>query len=256
MPEPASAPAHKQAGRAFFLAIEGLDGAGKGTQTKALVARAEAAGLSVASFAFPRYGQSFFSRLITDYLNGRYGPKEASHPLFPALLFAAERFEEATALRQLLAEHDLVVVDRYAASNMAYQTARLTPEAARALAEDIAEIEYSVFAIPRPDLTLLLDLSPAEAQDNVLKKAARDFVEGEMDQHERDGDFLGAVRQAYLRLADAAAESEDGALASLGPWQVIDCRAKESEGGDGGLRPVDEITAEAWAALSAQLERR
>ena len=102
----------------------------------------------------------------------------------------------------------------------------------------------------------MLDLSPAEAQDNVLKKAARDFVEGEMDQHERDGDFLGAVRQAYLRLVEAAAESEDGALANLGPWQVIDCRAKEADGGDGGLRPVDEITDEAWAALSAQLERR
>ena len=142
-----------------------------------------------------------------------------------------------------------MVVDRYAASNMAYQTARLAPEAARALATDIAEIEYGVFAIPRPDLTLLLDLSPAEAQDNVLKKAARDFVEGEMDQHERDGDLLGAVRQAYLRLVEAA-QSEDGALASLGPWQVIDCRAA-----DGGLRPVGEITDEAWAAVSAQLDK-
>ena len=238
VPEPA---------RAFFLAIEGLDGAGKGTQTKALVARAEAAGLSVASFAFPRYGQSFFSGLIADYLNGRYGPKEASHPLFPAMLFAAERFEEAAGLRELLAAHDLVIVDRYAASNMAYQTARLAPEAARALAEDIAEIEYGVFAIPRPDLTLLLDLSPAEAQDNVLKKAARDFVDGEMDQHERDGDFLGAVRKAYLRLAETAKSESD----KLGPWQVIDCRAA-----DGGLRPVDEITDEAWAAVLSQLGRR
>ena len=239
-------------GGAFFLAIEGLDGAGKGTQTKALVARAEAAGLSVASFAFPRYGQSFFSRLIENYLNGRYGPKEASHPLFPALLFAAERFEEAKALRALLAEHELVIVDRYAASNMAYQTALLEPEAARALAKDIAEIEFGVFGIPRPDLTLLLDLAPQAAQANVLKKAARDFVEGEMDQHERDGGFLGAVRQAYLRIADAARSGDDD-LAALGAWQVIDCRAPESEGG--GLRPPDAITEEAWAAVSAQLGR-
>ncbi len=236
--------------RAFFLAIEGLDGAGKGTQTKALVGRAEAAGLSVASFAFPRYGQSFFSRLIEDYLNGRYGPKEASHPLFPALLFAAERFEESASLRRLLAEHELVIVDRYAASNMAYQTARLEPEAARTLAEDIAEIEFGVFAIPRPDLTLLLDLSPVEAQANVLKKAERSFVEGEMDQHERDRGFLGAVRQAYLRLADAA-KAGGGKLGALGPWEVIDCRAA-----DGGLRPPEEITAEAWDAVPSHLKKR
>lgn len=240
--------------RAFFLAIEGLDGAGKGTQTKALVARAQAAGLSVASMAFPRYGESFFSRLITDYLNGRYGPKEASHPLFPALLFAAERFEEAAELRALLSAHELVIVDRYAASNMAYQTARLDPEAARALAADIARIEFDVFGIPRPDLTILLDLSPVAAQSNVLKKAARDFVEGEMDQHERDGGFLGAVREAYLRIAKVA-RSGDDSLAALGPWQVIDCRAPEAEEG-GGLRPPEEITAEVWAALSAALDRR
>ena len=239
--------------RAFFLAIEGLDGAGKGTQTKALVERARAAGLSVASFAFPRYGESFFSRLIEDYLNGRYGPKEASHPLFPALLFAAERFEESAALRMLLSEHQLVIVDRYAASNMAYQTARLEPEAASALAEDIAEIEFGVFAIPRPDLTLLLDLSPVEAQANVLKKAKRSFVEGEMDQHERDGGFLAAVRQAYLRLASSAQEgaSEEGARrGALGEWAVIDCRAD-----DGGLRPPEAITEDAWAAVSKCIQR-
>ena len=57
----------------MLLAIEGIDGSGKGTQAARLGETAAAHGHSVASFSFPLYDGNPFSRAIADYLNGEFG---------------------------------------------------------------------------------------------------------------------------------------------------------------------------------------
>ena len=60
----------------MLMAIEGIDGAGKGTLTANLARLAAAAGVTTATLSFPRYQQTKFAALIGQYLNGRFGALE------------------------------------------------------------------------------------------------------------------------------------------------------------------------------------
>ena len=64
----------------MFIAIEGIDGSGKGTQTRLLQARAQAEGLKVAHLSFPQYGKNAFAEVVAEYLNGAFGTLDEVHP--------------------------------------------------------------------------------------------------------------------------------------------------------------------------------
>src|SRR5436190_2253058 len=112
----------------MLLAIEGIDGAGKNTQAGLLRTRAEASGLSAAVLSFPRYGETRYAQFVADYLNGAYGDLGSVGAHFAALLYAGDRMESRDTVRALAEAHDLVVFDRYVASNLAYQAAKLEPQ--------------------------------------------------------------------------------------------------------------------------------
>src|SRR5204862_5655602 len=114
-----------------LVVIEGLDGAGKRTLAERLTAALEARGGTVARFAFPRYTEDVHAELVRDALYGRMGDLAGSvHGM--AVLFALDRRAAAPALRAAVASHDVVLVDRYVASNPAYGAARLRQSAAGA----------------------------------------------------------------------------------------------------------------------------
>src|SRR6266496_3737304 len=50
----------------------GIDAAGKRTQSELLRARAERGGLTVATLAFPRYGETVYAETIAAYLAGDF----------------------------------------------------------------------------------------------------------------------------------------------------------------------------------------
>jgi len=75
-----------------LLAIEGIDGSGKGTQAAQLAESAAAGGYRVASFSFPLYDGNPFSRAVADYLNGEFGSADEVHPELAAMLYAGDRF--------------------------------------------------------------------------------------------------------------------------------------------------------------------
>ena len=75
-----------------LLAIEGIDGSGKGTQAAQLAETAAAAGHRVASFSFPLYDANPFSRAVAGYLNGEFGSADEVHPELAAMLYAGDRF--------------------------------------------------------------------------------------------------------------------------------------------------------------------
>jgi dTMP kinase len=109
----------------YLVAIEGIDGSGKGTQARQLLQRLEADGLRARLLSFPRYEATFFGRAVGQYLDGAFGSLGQVHPFFASLLFAGDRFESRSLLTDALAAHDIVVLDRYVASNVAHQAARL-----------------------------------------------------------------------------------------------------------------------------------
>jgi dTMP kinase len=219
-----------------LVAIEGIDGAGKGTQAARVAETATAAGFTVASFSFPLYDGNPFSRAVADYLNGEFGGADDVHPELAALLYAGDRFHARPQLVAALAESDLVVCDRYVASNAAHQGAKLTGEARTRLLDWLDEVEYGEFALPRPELVVLLDAPVALARELVGRKAERGYTTLEADIHESDAGHSGATREVYLELA-----ARDN-------WRIV-----RAAGDDGEPRGLDEVAGEVWAAVEPLL---
>jgi dTMP kinase len=217
----------------FLVALEGIDGSGKGTQAARLADRARDAGRTVASFSFPTYDGNPFAQAVADYLNGGFGSAEQVHPELAALLYAADRFHARGDLVAALAAHDLVICDRYVASNAAHQGAKLNGDDRRRLLDWLDAVEYGEFALPRPDLVVLLDTPVALARTLVARKGARGYTTLEADIHEADAGHSSATRDVYLELA------RRGEL-----WRVVPT-ARD----DGAARDVDEIADEIWALL-------
>lgn len=215
--------------RARLIAIEGIDGSGKGTQARRLVERLTQSGLKTELISFPRYDETFFGRRVGEFLDGRFGSLAEVHPFLVSLLFAGDRFESRPLLCAALASCDVVVLDRYVASNIAHQGAKLAGAARAALCRSIEHVEYEVFGMPRPDCVVLLDLNVAKAQELVAQKTARTYTDRQADIQEADAQYLGRVRELYLELA--ARESN---------WSIVSCDRP------GGLRPIAEITEELW----------
>jgi dTMP kinase len=221
----------------LLLALEGIDGSGKGTQAARLAEIATRAGYRVASFTFPRYDDNPFSVAIAAYLNGELGALDEVHPSLSALLYACDRLHARPELVGALAGNDLVVCDRYVASNLAHQGSRLEGAARTQLLEWIEAVEYGEFDLPRPDLVVLLDAPPDLARELVGRKGARGYTTLEADILESSSGHGDASRAIYRELA------------ASGGWLVVDAAAA-----DGTLRAVDEIAGEIWAAVEPRLE--
>lgn len=185
----------------MLIAFEGIDGSGKGTQSALLVERLRAAGYRVGLMGFPRYSQTFFGARVGDFLNGRFGQLWDLPPFLIALLFAGDRLESREVLQAALAQHDIVVLDRYVASNVAHQSARCERLEQREVQNWIEHVEYSIHQLPPPDLNVLLDVPVAQAQEFIERKHARDYTDRAADLQEADARYLQQVRETYLELA-------------------------------------------------------
>ena len=190
----------------MLLAIEGIDGAGKGTLCQALLIQAKKRGIRSASLSFPRYGETQFSDLVARYLRGEMGIKNQVPARYAALLYGGDRFESRDVLLALIADNDLVILDRYIYSNIAYNVAKLPPAEQAELIAWIEELEFGMFELPRPDLTLLLATSTELANRLVGKKDKRGYTEQTRDIHEADRDYLSRVSEVYGKLAETGGD--------------------------------------------------
>ena len=191
-----------------LVVIEGLDGAGKRTLADRLV---DALDVRVARFAFPRYAEDVHAELVRDALYGRMGDLAASvHGM--AVLFALDRRAAAPALRTALASHDVVLVDRYVASNAAYGAARLHEDASGELVAWVRALEFERFGIPAPDHQLYLDV-PREVAAARAAHRERTEASRARDAYEADDGLQERTAAVYAQLAAAS---------WLSPWTVLD----------------------------------
>jgi dTMP kinase len=211
-----------------LIAIEGIDGAGKGTQSARLVHALRERGLRADSLQFPRYAATTFGRSIADFLNGRFGALEAVHPQLASVLYAGDRFESRELLLQLLHANDVLVLDRYVGSNLAHQAAKLSGTERAALMEWIEQMEFGVFQLPRPQLTIVIDMSSQMSRELVARKGARDYTQHQADLHESDLPYLEKVRRCYLALSHSRLD-----------WRTVHGLEE-----DGLLRTIDDVAAD------------
>lgn len=199
----------------MLIAIEGVDGAGKRTLAQGLRAAFEAAGRSVATLAFPRYGQSVAADVAAEALHGQHGDL-ASSVYAMAMLFALDRAGGADQIRDLSRDHDVVILDRYVASNAAYSAARLRQQADGEVVGWVHEIEYRRLHLPVPDWQVLLGIS-AELADQRARHRARRDASRARDAYERDTELQQRTGAVYAGLAAAGWG---------GRWLVVDAEVE------------------------------
>lgn len=183
------------------MVIEGLDGAGKRTLTEGLRAAFEAEGKSVTTLAFPRYGASVHADLAAEALHGKHGDLTDSVYAM-ATLFALDRAGAKDDIERLSTTHDVVILDRYVASNAAYSAARLHQGIDGEVVDWVYGLEFDRFGLPRPDYQLLLDVSPALA-DRRARQRAEQEADRARDAYERDRGLQQRTAAAYAGLAAA-----------------------------------------------------
>jgi dTMP kinase len=194
-----------------LIAIEGVDGAGKRTLSEGLRTAFEHAGKSVATLAFPRYGQSVTADIAAEALHGEHGDL-ASSVYAMAMLFALDRAAAVGEIGALGRDHDVVILDRYVASNAAYSAARLHQDSAGQAVTWVRELEYHRFRLPPPDWQVLLDVSPELAGRRARSRADIE-PDRARDAYERDDELQQRTGAVYAGLAAAGWG---------GRWLVID----------------------------------
>jgi len=192
-----------------LVVIEGLDGAGKRTLADKLMIELRVRNTSVTRLAFPRYGEDVHADLVRDAMYLRLGDLVKS-VYGMAVLFALDRRAAAERIRADLADNDVVLLDRYIASNAAYGAARLREDAGGEFVRWVYALEVERFALPVPDAHVLLRVPVDVAAE---RSGGREAAERARDSWETDIGLQTRCAAVYDQFA------RDGWLA---PWHVVD----------------------------------
>lgn len=151
--------------RGLFIVLEGIDGSGKGTQTKLLK-----------SF-FKRKKKKFW--ITSEPTNSTFGKlarvnlkKKNKDNLYIQLLFVLDRYEHLKQIENKIKKGVFVISDRYFLSSLAYASLDRKTE----LFEELNK------KFPLPDLCFYLDIPVSKALQRIKKdRASRELFENKKD---------------------------------------------------------------------------
>ncbi|MBQ9762129.1 MAG: deoxynucleoside kinase [Oscillospiraceae bacterium] len=218
-----------------LIVIEGTDGSGKSTQFKKLTDRLTTQGTAFRKLVFPRYSEPS-SALIRMYLGGEFGTSPGDVNSYAASAFyAVDRYASYKQdWGNWYEQGGLVLSDRYTTSNAVHQAAKEPPAARAGYLQWLYEFEYDRLGLPRPDLTIYLDV-PTDFTEQLMRRREAD-TNTTADIHEQDMAYLATCRQSGR---DAAA---------FYGWTVINCVK------DGAMRSIEDIHEEIFAHVAKLLE--
>lgn len=210
-----------------LIVIEGSDGSGKSTQLELLKKYFEQTNIKFKSIKFPRY-DSFFGKTIASFLRGDLGPLANVNPYLISMVYAMDRADAKIVLDSWLAQGKMVVMDRYATSNMAHQYGRLPEDKREHFLQWILELEYEVNKIPKEDLVIFLHV-PYQVSQKLMESKDRNGK----DMVEKDAEYLKNSEETYVQLAQ-----------HFSHWVTIECVDKK-----GNMRNREEIHEEIISLL-------
>lgn len=218
-----------------LIVIEGTDGSGKSTQFRLLTQRLTDENKVFQKLVFPQY-QEPSSALIRMYLGGEFGSSPTDVNAYAASTFyAVDRYASYKKVWGSWYENGgLVVSDRYTTSNAVHQASKEPEEKRQAFLKWLYELEYDHMGLPRPDLTIYLDV-PTDFTEKMLRGREQD-TNTHADIHEADMTYLATCRQMGKEAA-----------AYYG-WTVIECVR------DGKMRSIDDIHEEIYSHVVKCLE--
>lgn len=174
----------------LFIVFEGIDGCGKSTQVELLAKRLRRRGKKVVTLSEPTagcWGQKIRALALT---------KGSLSPAKELELFIKDRKEDIkNNIKPALQAGQIVILDRYFYSTLAYQ-------GARGLDMDEIRAKHDKFVI-RPDIVFILDVPVSQALKRI---ASRPVIYGLFE----DRDYLKKVRKKFLKLKDPECYLLDG----------------------------------------------
>jgi dTMP kinase len=185
-----------------FVVIEGLDGSGKSTQIKLIRTFLENEKIPFHYLHFPRTEDPPFGEIIAGFLRGDFGQIDQVHPKLVATIYALDRKDAKDKMDKWLQKNELILCDRYVYSNIAFQCAKLNKLAEKeALRTWIKNIEFNYFQIPKPGLSVYLNVPLSFISQNLTQQrqgADRGYLAGKPDIHEENIEFQRKVNEVYL----------------------------------------------------------
>lgn len=191
---------------AKLIVLEGCDSTGKSTQTQLITKYLQKNNYKYEYLHFPIYGNNEASVVVAAYLRGEFGENDKVNPIFVANIYAMDRFLYLPELQKKLNDNDVVLLDRYVFSNMAYQGAKYNTETQSKIMRDwIYQFEFEFLQLPQPDLNIFLDV-PIEIIEKRLNTERegedRKYLNGKSDIHEKGIEYQRKVRENYLSLTE------------------------------------------------------
>jgi dTMP kinase len=204
---------------ALFITFEGGEGSGKSLQTRTLYRRLNR--LAIPAVLIHEPGSTVLGEKLTRLL--KWARNTSISPMTELMLFNASRAQLlAEVVRPSLKAGKIVICDRYTDSTVAYQG-----YGRRIDIETIKNVNLMATGALKPDLTVLLDISPEEG---FARKSGQ-----EPDRFEKEAKaFHRRVRKGYMQLA--AGEPQR--------WLVIDAAL-----------PKEKIKQMVWQKVSSLIEK-
>jgi dTMP kinase len=197
-----------------FIVIDGLDGSGKGTQTKLLIEYFQKNNIPFEFIKSPNY-ETPVGDVYRRYLDGEFEMKTDS--VF--LLVATDVIMNKPKIEKSIKEGKVMIAERYITATIAFQCANGFPyEKALKLVE--------LMKYPKPDVIIFIDIKPETGMERKFGQ------EGKLDRHEKDLEFLRRAREFYLR------EMEENVL---GKWVVIDGERSKKEVHEDILKVINSL---------------
>ena len=152
-----------------LIVIEGTDGSGKSTQFRLLTQRLENENIAFQKIVFPQYSEPS-SALIRMYLGGEFGTNPSDVNAYAASSFyAIDRYASYKKIwGQWYEQGGLVICDRYTTSNAVHQASKEPEDRRQEFLKWLYDFEYDRLGLPRPDLTLYLDV-PTDFTEQLLR---------------------------------------------------------------------------------------
>lgn len=217
---------------AKLIAIDGLDGSGKETQSRLLASYLESKGKKVRLISFPTYDEKG-SLFVKMYLDGQFGSHPEDTGAYAAsVFFALDRYYSfRTDWMKDYAEKDLyILANRYTTANAVHQLSKLPEDKWDAFLAWLWDFEFNKLALPEPDRVIYLELPPETSMALIDRREKEQ--NRKKDIHEADPTHL-------IKSYKAARYSSE----KLG-WTTVRC-----EDGKGGIRTRESIADDIKKAL-------
>ena len=218
-----------------LIVLEGTDGSGKSTQFRLMAERLTNENRQFHRLVFPRYSQES-SALIRMYLGGEFGTNPSDVNAYAAsAFFAVDRYASYKQdWGQWYKDGGLILSDRYTTSNAVHQASKEEGANRIAFLKWLYEFEYDKMGLPKPDLTIYLDV-PTDFTEKLMR--GREAATGTTaDIHEQDLQYLATCRETGREAAQYYG------------WTVIECVR------DGKMRSIEDIHQEIYGHVITCLE--